>query len=181
LAFYDPLQNAVTVVETPSGDQVQLPSVLGDPGTWSPDGNQLIYPELQAFDAGQFNQLLRADLVTNIITAVTPLSTSNDSGPAWSPLGDQIAFGRQVTGGGRGILGPQLWLATPDGVEQRQITAEPEFNHGAYAWSPDGAWIALQRFNLLEPNAIPEVWLMRPDGSERRKLAEDAILPAWIP
>jgi Tol biopolymer transport system component len=181
LSFYDPLQNAVTVVETSTSELVQLPSLLGDPGTWSPDANQLVYPELQAHEAGQFQQLLRADLVTNVITAITPLSATNDSGPVWSPLGEAIVFGRQATGGGHGILGAQVWLTTPEGENPRQLTDEPEFTHGGYAWSPDGAWIAIQRFNLLEPNARPEIWLIRPEGGERRKLAEDAILPAWIP
>jgi Tol biopolymer transport system component len=181
LSYYDPQQNSINIVDTATGDQVQLPSLLGDSGTWSPDANQLIYPELQAFDAGQFSQLLRADLVTNIITAVTPISDTNDSSAVWSPIGDVVALGRQFAGGGRGILGPQLWLITPDGASARALTNEPEFNHGSYAWSPDGAWIAMQRVNLLQPYSTPELWLIKADGSERRKLVDDAILPAWLP
>jgi Tol biopolymer transport system component len=181
LAFYDPQRNTVTVVDPTTADRVELPSLLGDSGTWSPDANQLIYPELQAFDAGSATQLLRADLITNVITAVTPLSATNDSFPAWSPLGDAVAFGRQFTASGSGLLGPQLTLISPDGANMRQLTNDLEFNHGAYAWSPDGEWIAFQRFNLLEINAQPEIWLIKADGSERRKLADDAILPAWLP
>jgi Tol biopolymer transport system component len=181
LSYYDPQQNSINIVDTATGDQVQLPSLLGDSGTWSPDASQLIYPELQAFDAGQFSQLLRADLVTNIITAVTPISDTNDSSAVWSPIGDVVALGRQFAGGGRGILGPQLWLITPDGASARALTSEPEFNHGSYAWSPDGAWIATQRVNLLQPYSTPELWLIKADGSEQRKLADDAILPAWLP
>jgi Tol biopolymer transport system component len=183
LAYYDQLKSTVVVVDTLTSDQVDLPSLLGDPGAWSPDGNALVYPELQALDAGRYSQLLKANLVTNIITAVTPLSASNDASAAWSPTGQLLAFGRQQTGvgGGVGILGPQLWLVAPDGTNPRQITSDGEFSHGAFAWSPDGQWIVLQRFNLLQQNAVPEIWIIRPDGSDRRKIADDATLPEWLP
>jgi Tol biopolymer transport system component len=181
LAFYDATIAAVVVVDLGADQRVELPSVLGDPGTWSPDGMQLVYPELEAFDAGRYDQLLRANLVTNIITLVTPLGPARNSGPVWSPLGDAIVFGRQETAGASGILGPQMWLIAPDGTNMRQLTFEPEIGHGAFAWSPDGAWIAVQRYNLLEINALPELWLFKADGSQRRKLAEDAAQPAWLP
>ncbi len=45
LSYYDPLENAVTIVDTAAGGQLLLPSLLGDPGTWAPDATQLIYPE----------------------------------------------------------------------------------------------------------------------------------------
>ncbi len=180
LAFYDGSTNNIVVLDLAADQRIELPSVLGDPGTWSPDGNQLIYPELEAFDAGRYDQLLRADLNASIITPVTPLGAARNSGAAWSPLGDAVAFGRQEIGGS-GILGPQLWLIAPDGSNMRQLTAEPEISHGAFAWSPDGQWIAVQRYNLLEVNALPELWLFRADGSERRKLVTDGTQPAWLP
>jgi meiotically up-regulated gene 157 (Mug157) protein len=49
------------------------------------------------------------------------------------------------------------------------------------SWSPDGRWIAVQRYNLLEVGALPEVWIFKADGSERRRIMTDAMLPAWLP
>ncbi|GIV84747.1 MAG: hypothetical protein KatS3mg052_1754 [Candidatus Roseilinea sp.] len=181
LAFYDGSTNNIVVLDLATNQRVELPSVLGDPGTWSPDGNQLIYPELEAFDAGRYDQLLRADLLANTITPVTPLGAARNSGAAWSPLGDVVVFGRQETGGSSGILGPQMWLIAPDGSNMRRLTSEPEVSHGAFAWSPDGQWIAVQRYNLLEINALPEIWLFKADGSARRKLITDGAQPAWLP
>jgi Tol biopolymer transport system component len=174
------------VVDVSSGESAQLASVLGDSGTWSPDGAQHIYPELHATDAGQFSQLLRADLVSNIITPVMPLSASNDSSVVWSPVGSLIAFSRQrtSTGGSGGVFapfGPQVWVSTPDGQGAHALTSEPEFSYGGLSWSPDGEWIVAVRNDLQTPNPKPEVWLVRSDGSQHVRLAGDATIPAWLP
>jgi Tol biopolymer transport system component len=185
LAYYDTINDMITVVDVATNERIQLPSVLGDPGAWSPDGQQIIYPELHASDVGQFNQLLRADLLRNTITATQPLSNSNDASVAWSPIGSQIAFSRQQTSGsasgGFTPFGPQIWVSTPDGRAARALTNEPEYRFGGLAWSPDGTWIVAVRSNLLTPNARPEVWLVRADGMQQYALAVDATLPAWIP
>jgi Tol biopolymer transport system component len=186
LAFYDPTAGMVTVYDVVSQERVQFPSVLGDPGTWSPDGQQLIYPELQAADEGQFTQLLRADLASGVITSVMPLSTSNDASVTWSPAGLQIAFTRQRMGasgtsGGALPFGPQVWASTPLGSGPRALTDQNEYSFGGLAYSPDGTWIVAVRNNLQMPNPKPEVWLIRSDGSQQYRLATDATIPAWLP
>ena len=162
---------------------MQLPSVLGDSGAWSPDATQLVYSELQASDLGQNQQLLRADLARNVITGVMALTSTNDTFAVWSPIGDVLAFGRQIVGDGAGggLLGPQLWLVAPDGRNPRALTNDPEFSHGAFDWSPDGQWLVFQRYNLLQQDSKPEIWMIKANGSERRKLADDASQPAWLP
>jgi len=181
LAFYDPNATAIVVVDLSTEQRVELPSVLGDSGAWSPDGTQLVYPDLRAYEVDSYDQLLRADLSAGVITALTPLEAKRHTGPTWSPLGDLIAFGRQESPLSGGVLGPQLWLIASDGTNRRPLSNEPTISHGAFAWSPDGAWIAVQRYNLLEVNALPEVWVFKVDGSVRRRIAADAMLPAWLP
>ena len=186
LSYYDPVAGAVTILDTNTGDRVQLPSVLGDSGTWSPNALQLIYPELKAIDQGEFNQMLRADLVSNVITTVMPLSTTNDESVVWSPSGSVIAFTRQNIGlggssGGAMPFGPQIWVSTPDGNAAHALTDDAEFSYGGLAWSPDGMWVVAVRNNLQMPNPKPEVWLVRSDGSQQYQLAQDATIPAWIP
>lgn len=187
LAYYDADQSVINVIDTAQLTQVQLPSVLGDPGAWSPDGRQLIYPELQAIDAGSYYQLFRADLTTSVITSVFPLSASNDSGAAWSPVGDQLAFTRR---GGAVVRGPgaQIWMtsmnASATGTASTApytLTQDIGYTYGAVSFSPDGQWLTALRFNLSEPNAQPEVWLLRADGSDKRLIAENATQPAWLP
>lgn len=185
LSYYDPIDSAIVVVDTVSGEMTQLPSVLGDSGAWSPDGSQLIYPELLAVDAGQFNQMLRADLSANIITPVTALTTTNDMSIVWSPSGAWIAFSRQIIRRAAGFvsLGPQIWISRPDGSAARPLTDQPEYSYGGLRWSPDEGWIVAVRSNLRAPNPKPEVWLIRaaPDHAEQRLLAVDATIPDWAP
>ncbi len=184
LAYYDPLESAVAVLDTASGRTVLLPSVLGDSGAWSPDARYLVYPELEAVDAGQYSQMLRADLATDVITPVTALAAANDASIAWAPSADWIAFTRQqLRSGGRGFaaIGPQVWVSRPDGSQARQVTTDTAYSYGGLRWSPDGEWVAAVRNHLETPNPKPEVWLVRADGRERRLLASDATLPAWLP
>ncbi len=187
LAYYDPLESAITVLDTRSGEIVQLPSVLGDSGVWSPDGSQLIYPDLVAVDAGQFSQMLRADLTTNVITPVTELKPANDASTAWSPSGAWIAFSRQSIGARSsfGALGPQVWISSVKDGAARPLTDQPEFSYGGLRWSPDEKWIVAVRTSLRTPNPQPEVWLIRVDQTpglaEQRLLARNATIPAWAP
>ncbi|MCX7938297.1 MAG: Ig-like domain-containing protein [Thermoflexales bacterium] len=180
LAFYDPLESAVVVLDMLGNAQVLLPSALGDSGAWSPDGRRLLYPDLVAVDNEQYAQLVVADIETEIITPVLPLTRANLSSAAWSPLGDWIAFGYQLSPaiGGAGV---QVWRARTDGSEATPLTQDSSYTYGAISWSPDGTWLLAQRFYLPSIEAKPEVWLIRADGSERRLLARNAAQPAWMP
>ena len=182
LAYYDSNASMVTVIDVASGQRTQLPSVMGDSGTWSPNGQQIIYPELVAVDVGSYSQLIRADLTRNVITATMPLSNSNDSSVTWSPDGAQIAFTRQRGGsGGFNALGHQIWVSAPDGSAARQVTTDTGYTYGGLTWRPDSEWLAAVRSNLQIPNPQPEVWLIRADGKQVIRLAVNATLPAWLP
>lgn len=184
LAYYAPAESAVAVLDAATGQTLLLPSLLGDPGAWSPDGHSLAYPELEAVDEGQYSQLLLADLAASVITPATPLTTANHASAAWAPSADWLAFTRQeLTGGGRGFaaIGPQIWIVRPDGGDSRQVTFDTAYSYGGLRWSPDGEWLVAVRNRLETPAPAPEVWLIRADGGERRLLASDATLPAWLP
>jgi Tol biopolymer transport system component len=184
LAFVDSTDSAITIIDTSApGDpnsSLQLPSNLGDPGAWSPDGTQLIYPDITPFEDRGYNQVFRADFARSVITTVFPISTVNDAAVAWAPSGDLIAFSRQEAGS-RALIGAQVWTSKPDGSIAQKLTNEYEFSHFELSWSPDERWIIAQRFKLAEQYAKPQVWIVSRDGAQQRVIAEDATQPVWVP
>jgi Tol biopolymer transport system component len=184
IAYYNPVKNLVTVLDTASGQRIETSSDLGDSGTWSPNAQELIYLQIFTIGTESDAHLLRFDLPSTNITPVLPLTSSNNaSSGVWSPTGTLIAFGLQDSGVQlKGASsGPQIWVSQPDGTDAHAITHEPRYSYDRLAWSPDGEWLAATRSDLHTPNAKPEVWLMRSDGSDKRLLATDATLPAWVP
>lgn len=180
LAFVDSTDSAVTIIDTVSLEPLQLPSNLGDPGAWSPDGNQLIFPDILPLEDRGYNQMYRVDLARSVITTVFPISTHNDAAVAWAPSGALIAFSRQEAGS-RALIGAQIWTAKPDGSSAQRVTSDYEYSHFRLAWSPDERWLVAQRFKLTEQYAKPQVWLSSRDGATQRVLAEDATQPVWVP
>ena len=91
-----------------------------------------------------------------------------DSGPVgqvrWSPVADRLAFGTP-----NGAV-----VTDADGSNRHDL---PSADFGA--WSPDGAWLAYTRIDLLAPGTGGDppqrrasLWVVRADGSEARKLLD---------
>lgn len=180
LVFVDSTDSSLSVIDTNTLQPTQLPSNLGDPGAWSPDGSQLIYPDIAPFDDRGFNQLLRVDFARNVITTVFPITTNNDASIAWSPASSEIAFSRQEAGT-RGAIGAQIWLANADGTQARKLTQDLSFSNFRLSYSPDGRVLMAQRFELGKPYAKPQVVLVETVTGNERVLAEDASQPSWVP
>jgi TolB protein len=120
------------------------------------------------------------------VTALTS-GPQNDNFPAWSPLGDRIAFTSDRDGD------YEIYSVRPDGGDLKRLTRSPG-NDAHNTWSSDGQWIAFASTrtgfrdeSLLHPyNAQPEgeIFVMRADGSDVRKLTENQYedgTPAWRP
>lgn len=148
----------------------------------SPDGKRIAFtavkdgyePILQLFVAnadGSNRQLLSSD---------TDLYKSASF--SWSPDSTRVAYGRYwAESDGRVHFGVYVRdLATG---EDRRVSGEDDACDPA--WSPDGQWIALVRFQGFGETS--RLALMRPDGSEERLLTEgdrmpnSAFRPAWSP
>jgi Tol biopolymer transport system component len=93
----------------------------------SPDGTRIAYVLRKGY--GQ-DTLRILELATG---AVTDLHVAGHS-PAWSPVGDQIAY----------IDIPAGWVVKvmrPDGTGQRQISPSGMSYERGIDWSPDGGWL----------------------------------------
>jgi Tol biopolymer transport system component len=95
----------------------------------------------------------------------------------WSPTGRRVAFDFVDAAGN-----VQLALIDPDGRRLRQLTTGAGIQE-VPRWSPDGRWIAFDRF--LPPQAVfsTSIWLIRPDGSGRHRVTRGGfdVEPVFSP
>jgi Tol biopolymer transport system component len=165
----------------------------GRSAAWSPDGQKIAFQRDVGFPphwrpgdgAPDFSDIY----VMNADGSGTKRLSRNpkpDSGPAWSPDGQKIAFQRVVgvipcgTGGcGRGDS--DIYVMNADGSEQRNLTRKPSLDLGSHAWSPDGQKIAFQR----RPKGKNwDIFTINADGSGERNLTRNRshdIDAAWSP
>ncbi len=146
------------------------------PPAWSPDGSTIAFAGSRGGTEGIFTvaagggkpELLAGDL-------------SLRGSPAWSPAGDSIAVIEQRGGPAR------ILLVDPASGETRSEVDVPDLQIGeAVAWSPDGAWLAVEGRRTTAPHESG-IFLIRPDGSGLELLTacpDDGctdLAPSWSP
>jgi serine/threonine protein kinase len=148
----------------------------------SPDGKSFAYVSSQTGNRDIYVQ--RVDW--RIATDITNDSLDDDSEPAFSPDGAQIAFRSERDGGGIFVMGVT-------GESVRRLT---DFGYNP-AWSPDGSRIvfATQRIELRPHirTAFSELWIVNVRTGARQPLVQpgkggpdfgmhcDAVQPSWSP
>ena len=196
LSYLDETRQALVVRDPASGSETFIPDTSGESGTWSPDGQFIVFPEIffppepsavpgATAPAGHsdqfFSHLLRVTIATNESRDLSGPGIVEDGSPAYSPTGAWLAFGRKGLAAGDWTPGRQLWLMRADGTQAHALSSEPLYNHSAFQWSVDEAQIVYMRFNAAEPGTPAEIWIVNADGSGPRKLAAGGYLPQWTP
>jgi Tol biopolymer transport system component len=78
-------------------------------------------------------------------------------------------------------MGRQLWLMRADGSDAHALTNDADVHYGPFAWSPDGRYILLQRYDLAEPYARAAIGLLEVGTGIMREVAAPGMQPAWLP
>jgi len=180
LAFYDATVGAIRVVGVLDGSEYQVPNQMGEVGSFSPDGMQLVYPEIRSLDQQFFPELWLADL--SVSGGLKPLlqEPQEDIAPVWSPDGEWIAFGRKRIDRQGGFTS-QVWLYEVATGSLRQITDDPEYNSARFRWSPDGNRLLMQRYDVTESFTQPEVWVYDLAVDTFTRLVINGDSATWIP
>jgi Tol biopolymer transport system component len=149
-------------------------SVADRMGDWSPDGEWLVL--YRSEDETEQGLWLRNPDGVNLV----PLTTEQDSSPAWAPSGQSIAFVRTNLGNADIYIVRKLKDGTwQDDTELTRLT-QHESDDLSPVWSPDSKTIAFVSYR--DGNA--EIYTMLEDGSKQRRLTNneaDDIGPVWSP
>ena len=162
-----------------------IPSSYGVMGTLSPNGQQVIFPDLVFRDGQFYGHLQIADLASKEFAAFTDASGAIDDVAAqFSPDGQTVAIARRYTDS-RWTRGHQIYVRAAETEDWQAIAYHPDYNSSYFRWDKGGERLAIQRFPLFadadtgEPSR-PEVWIHELSSGDTRKIVEDAYLPQWV-
>jgi Tol biopolymer transport system component len=200
LAYYDETSKEICVVDLAvQSNPVELYAIqseLGIIGSWSPDGEFLLFPNLvileETFERNDvtgdefplfYSHIFRLSLRTGLIDDLsgTDFGLVEDASPIYSPDGYWIAFTRKFLEEDRWSLGRQLWMMRSDGTGAAQITQDPEYNHFSISWSPDSKLLTFVRMDQNNLIQSPDIWLYQLEDGTRILLETDGYLPQWVP
>lgn len=173
----------------PRGDDSPLhfvPSQHGSMGTLSPNGVQLVFPEIVRRGGSVWSYLKVADLSTNQFGDLTDaMGPTDDVLARWNPDGVRIAIARKYTDD-RWTRGHQIYLLNlADGSEQALVN-DPVYSSSFFEWDEAGRRLVIQRFPLLNPDGTasntgrPEIWTYDLETGELKMIYNNGFQPQWV-
>jgi len=181
LAYFDPRQGVIRVLELGSGGGFLIRSSMGNVGVFSPDGTTMVYEDIQPIGQQYFTQLFVANLRSDEEGLGDFVDDpQEDRGAAWSPDGRWVAFGRTRLDRKEG-LGSQLMLLEWETGDVQQITDDPAFSNGQFKWDPTGRYILFSRIELEAAPVQPELWVYDTASGDPQMLVENALVGRWVP
>ena len=181
LASYDGVASLIRAVNLQSAQQVTFPSSLGMLGSWSPDSNFLIYPNIiTGTDNKIRTYIFKADFKSGELgTLVGKTSNLEDfaySSPEWSPTGKELVLTMRID-----PLKPgrQVWIIDPVTLGGPVIASQPGYTYDFLQWDPWGTGMVIQQTNLTE-TFKPEVATWYP-AQGLKVIAENGMFPLWLP
>ncbi len=189
LAYYDATRQGYVVLDGADEEIAFFPSDTHEGYAWTADGQALLVVRLQPLPQvkGTHGEpLVTGHLWRFSLTSQVPLDLSRpaeveDAAPAADPTGRWIAFARRYMDPDRWTLGRQAWLMTPVGGSPHPVTQSPDFQHQAFAWSPDGQQLAFVRTDQGNLGLPPEVWMYDLTENALARVAFQAYAPQWLP
>jgi TolB protein len=168
-----PLLNGIYQLNVNDGSAVQLTSGYDIPGSYSPDGSQIVFGRYDANQNGLGLYIVNSNGTGLHLLLREDFQPANDGN--WSPQGNQIVFSQHVTPTARG----SIWVINSNGAGLHQITVAGLDCGGSVGchepqWSPDGTKIVFAT-NSAQGSFV---YTMNADGTGLKRIATGDD-PAW--
>ena len=162
-----------------------IPSSHGAMGTLSPNGQELIFPEIIRRGGQIFTYLQIADLLDRDFTAFTnPDDAIDDANARWHPDGQRVAIARQYTDD-RWTRGHHVYLMDARTGDIEPLVYDERYNSSFFEWNSTGTHLLMQRFPMLDedgnasPGGLPEIWVYAMETGELTLINDNAFFPNW--
>jgi len=187
ITLFDSSVPGVVVYDFETDETVVLRSDNGTSGALSPDGTEIVYPEV-VLDAGRaWSRLVLANLEDQTLDNIVPdTEPTDDTFAEWRPDGEALAVGRRYRDD-RFTPTTQVYLVDPETGEGEALVVDERYNHGFVRWDPTGTRIVMQRFPQFtedgNPNrgGRPEIWTYNDTTDTLTQIAENGMFPRWVP
>jgi Tol biopolymer transport system component len=179
LSSYDGIQDEIRLLDLISSQQLTIPSQLGNPVSWSGDGESLIYTDIQTNEFGVHTRVYQAKISIN---EIIPLFGDNDQWDysynvlAWSPAENKLLLGLRPAPDDPSMA---LWLIDPYNRDGQVIVDQSGYSYNNPSWDPWGRTVIFQQFKLKGVYK-PEIALWMPGFDQPQVLAE-GLMPHWLP
>lgn len=155
---------------------ITIASAVSGPIYWSPDSSGFLFANGTVTQDRFVTRLFHYDLKGRESTILNNEGNFEDTLPAWSPDGKQIAFARRDVST---MLGEQIWTMNSDGSDPRQLTNSPASIHDGLEWSPDGRYLLIYEYQLDQPLSEPRIILIDVQNDKDSVLFEGSN-PTWL-
>lgn len=180
LTYSDGSNSRLVVLDMISGDELFIPNQSGRIGSWSPDGNRLVFSDFLITESGASEVVYLVDFGTEDIINLfghRP-NESSYSGPVWSPTGEWIMANAKVS---QTDIQYQLMLMAADASYGFILADEPDYAYLNYSFDATGNAVAYQRTQLGVAYSVPEVLVIDLQSKEILLAISGATFPAWLP